>query len=50
MIDRRKFIKSVSLLAGTLPFVKPMNFSKFAKQQSEKADCSFYLGLWSSCK
>jgi isoaspartyl peptidase/L-asparaginase-like protein (Ntn-hydrolase superfamily) len=36
MINRRKFIKSVSLLAGTLPFVKPLNFSKYAKLQTEK--------------
>ena len=31
MLNRRKFIRNVSLLAGAVPFIKPVNFSGFAK-------------------
>ncbi len=36
MLNRRKFIRNISLLAGAVPFVKPINLSRFAKTQSEK--------------
>jgi hypothetical protein len=47
MIDRRKFIKSASLLAGTLPFIKPLNFSKFAKETKiSQVDKPIVISTW----
>lgn len=43
MLNRRKFIRNVSLLAGAIPFVKPVNLSKFAKGS---ANMPLVLSTW----